>query len=300
MYVRGCVPRAGRQTRRSRPACSLRVVDHTAVVPVRPARIICVATADICTVAGRVSRKRTIAASRNPSPFGLTVVSRRRSPAKGRVPSETERSSSCGGATSTSAAASGAITGRSVEAAGLRSCLQFPYVPLKQRTPRMQILRHMSRALVFLAVLALGLPAGAAATATDIGDGTLSIKDGRGSFTIAARGGIIGTFARGSVVITDPVADDGTGPIVSGDDWPPVYRNETTTVYGGTRVRFRLIGGRFRIKVQGTGVNLSLVVKGQIPLNGKGTGDDGTYSVNGESPIPVPDIWQFLLSSTSP
>jgi hypothetical protein len=158
----------------------------------------------------------------------------------------------------------------------------------------------MSRALVLLAVLALGLPVGAAATANDVGDGTLSIKDGRGSFTIVARGGIIGSFARGSVVITDPVADDGTGPIVSGDDWPPVYRNETTTVYGGTRVRFRLIGGRFRIKVQGAGVNLSLVGKGLITLNGKGTGDDGTYSVNGESPIPVPDIGQFLLSSTSP
>jgi hypothetical protein len=157
----------------------------------------------------------------------------------------------------------------------------------------------MTKPFVLLAVLALLVPAGAAAVRSDLGDGTLSIKDGRGTFTIAARGGIIGTFARGSVVITDPVADDGTGPIVSGDDWS-VDRNDTTTAYGGTKVRFRLIGGRFRIKVQGTGVNLSLVGKGQVTLNGKGTGDDGTYSVNGGTPTPIPDLWQFVLSSTTP
>jgi hypothetical protein len=153
--------------------------------------------------------------------------------------------------------------------------------------------------VVPLAVLALALPAAAGAVRNDPGDGTLAIKDGRGTFTFAARGGVIGSFAHGSVVITDPIPDDGTGPIVSGDDWS-VYRSETTTVYGGTRVRFRLIGGRFRIKVQGTGINLSLVGKGQVTLKGKGTDDDGTYSLNGGSATPIPDVWQFLLSATSP
>jgi hypothetical protein len=157
----------------------------------------------------------------------------------------------------------------------------------------------MRRLLTLLGVLALALPAGAGAVRNDSGDGTLALRDGRGTFTIAARGGIIGSFARGSVTITDPIADDGTGPIVSGDDWS-VDRSDTTTTYGGTKVRFRLIGGRFRIKLQGTGINLSLVGKGQVTLNGKGTDDDGTYAVNGGSAIPVPDLWQFMLSATSP
>ena len=86
--------------------------------------------------------------------------------------------------------------------------------------------------VVPLAVLALALPAAAGAVRNDPGDGTLAIKDGRGTFTFAARGGVIGSFVHGSVVITDPIPDDGTGPIVSGDDWS-VDRSETTTVYGG-------------------------------------------------------------------
>lgn len=156
----------------------------------------------------------------------------------------------------------------------------------------------MRRLLALLSVLALALPAAAAAVRSDPGDGTLAIKDGRGSFTIAARGGVIGTFTQGVIVVTDPVADDGTVAI-SGDDWSH-DRTDTTTVYGGTKVRFRLIGGRFRIKVYGTGINLSLVGKGQVTLNGKGTEDDGTYSVNGGPFTPVPDLWQFLLSASNP
>ena len=108
--MRGSEVRNGRHTSRSRPAGNVRVVVQTVAVPVRPARTICVATADMRTVAGRVNRNRTMAASRKPSPFGLTVVSSRRSPAKGRLPFATERSSTCAGRASTTAAASGAIT----------------------------------------------------------------------------------------------------------------------------------------------------------------------------------------------
>jgi len=157
----------------------------------------------------------------------------------------------------------------------------------------------MRRLLVILAVLALAAPLAAMAAGREPGDGTLAVKDGRGVFMITARGGIVGSFARGSVVITDPISGDGTGPIVSGDDWQ-VDRNDTTTVYGGTKVRFRLIGGKFKVRVQGAGVNLSVVGKGQVTIRGKGTDDDGTYSVNGGGSAAVPDLVQFLLSATSP
>lgn len=157
----------------------------------------------------------------------------------------------------------------------------------------------MRRLLVTLAVLALSAPLAATASRTDPGDGTLSVKDGRGVFAVAVKGGIIGSFARGSVVITDPIPSDGTGPIVSGDDWQ-IDRSDTTTVYGGTKVRFRVIGGRFRVRVQGTGVNLSVVGKGQVVIHGRGTGDDGMYSVNGGAPAAVPDFLQFVLSASSP
>src|SRR5918912_507644 len=146
----------------------------------------------------------------------------------------------------------------------------------------------MRRALVLIGVLALSLTAAVRAARTDTGEGTLQVKNGHGTFIINARGGIIGSFAKGRVVITDPIDGDGTGPIVSGDDWHK-ERSDTTDVFGGTKVRFRLIGGTFRIRVIGTGVNLSVVGRGTVTLNGQGTDDDGTYSVDSAKFAPVPD-----------
>jgi hypothetical protein len=157
----------------------------------------------------------------------------------------------------------------------------------------------MKTLLIALALIALGVPAATAAPRFDPADGTLSVRDGRGTFVVNARGGIIGSFARGRVIITDPIDGDGTGPIVSGDDWHK-DRTDITTVYGGTRVRFRLIGGSFRIRVVGSGVNLSVVGRGSVTINGQGTDDDGTYSVNGVPYAPVPAFAQFPLNATTP
>ena len=157
------------------------------------------------------------------------------------------------------------------------------------------------RALLTLAVLAaLALPAASAAREQGATDGTLSVRDARGMVTISVRGGVIGSFARGSVRISDPVDGDGTGPIVTGDEWSN-ERDATTTTWGGTKVRFRIIGGSFRIVVRGRGINLSLVGKGNVTLDGAGTVDDGSYSVNGGEYLAMPEFpLPFPLSSTTP
>jgi hypothetical protein len=154
----------------------------------------------------------------------------------------------------------------------------------------------MKRLLPIAALVALLLPSLGTATTRNMSDGTLSIRDGRGKFTINARGGVIGSFSKGRVIITDPVDGDGTGPIVSGDDWHR-ERSDTTDVYGGTKVRFRLIGGAFKIQVIGRGVNLSVVGRGQVTVNGEGTLDDGSYSVNGADYLPIPsEPFSFALN----
>jgi hypothetical protein len=160
----------------------------------------------------------------------------------------------------------------------------------------------MGRLLTFAVLaLALALPAGVAARTRNSTDGTLSVKDARGVITIQgpARGGVIGSFVKGSVTINDPIDGDGTGPIVTGDDWSK-EKTDTATQWGGTRVRFRIIGGTFRVVVRGRGINLSFVGKGNVILNGAGTDDDGSYSVNGAEynllpAFPLP----FQLSATS-
>ena len=157
----------------------------------------------------------------------------------------------------------------------------------------------MRRLLTFAMLAALVLPAAALAYPSGINDGTLSVQNGQGKAIVSARGGVIGSIVRGSVTISDPVDGDGTGPIVTGDDWSK-ERNDTTTTWGGTRVRFRLIGGAFKVVVRGRGINLSVVGKGNVTLAGAGTADDGSYSVNGGDYIPIPFQFQFPLSATSP
>src|SRR5437867_12125079 len=144
----------------------------------------------------------------------------------------------------------------------------------------------MRRLLTFAMLAALALPAASAARNQGANDGTLSVRDARATITISGRGGVVGSFAQGRVTISDPIDGDGTGPIVTGDDWSK-DRDATTTTWGGTRVRFRNIGGTFKIRVQGRGINLSFVGKGNVTLKGAGTDADGTYAVNGGEYRPI-------------
>jgi opacity protein-like surface antigen len=158
----------------------------------------------------------------------------------------------------------------------------------------------MRRLLTFAVLVALALPAAVAARTLGPNDGTLSVSGGRGTVIIAGHGAVIGSFLRGSVMINDPIDGDGTGPIVTGDEWSK-EKSLTATTWGGTKVRFRIIGGTFRIVVKGRGINLSVVGKGTVTLNGAGTDDDGTYSVNGAVYDTMPNLpFAFLLSATTP
>ena len=163
-----------------------------------------------------------------------------------------------------------------------------------------QYFSAMRRLLTFAVLAGLALPAAALARPTGINDGTLSVQSGDGKIVIAGRGGVIGSFAKGSVTISDPIDGDGTGPIITGDDFPPIERNDTTTTWRGNRVRFRIIGGFFRIVVKGRGINLSFVGKGNVTITGAGTLDDGSYSVNGGDYSAIPFQVAFSLSATSP
>jgi hypothetical protein len=159
------------------------------------------------------------------------------------------------------------------------------------------------RRLLTFAVLAaaLALPAGSAARSEGPNDGTLSIKDGRGVITIQGRGAVIGSFNTGTVRFFDPIDEDGTGPIVFGAERHREI-GDTTDVYSGDKVRFRMIGGTFKIVVRGRGINLSFVGKASVvTLNGYGTDDDGTYAVNGGEYSAIPDFaFTFPLSATNP
>ena len=143
------------------------------------------------------------------------------------------------------------------------------------------ILRPMRKLLISLALLALALPL-AATAAKKAGEGTLSVENARGKVTVQAKGAILGRISVGSVVVYDLTPNDAYEPYISGDDYVKLV-GETGIQYGGRNLRFRLIGGAYRIVVKGTGIDLSVVANGMALLEGdpNAPGGAGVYSTDG-------------------
>jgi hypothetical protein len=136
----------------------------------------------------------------------------------------------------------------------------------------------MRKSLVLVALLALAIPV-AGYAAAHAGEGTLSVDNGHGKVIVQAKGAILGRLTSGSVVVYDLTPNDAFEPYVSGDDYVRLV-GETGLQYGGRNLRFRLIGGAYRIVVRGAGIDLSVVANGFAVLEGD-TEDSGVYSVDG-------------------
>jgi hypothetical protein len=142
--------------------------------------------------------------------------------------------------------------------------------------------------LAFLAVMAA--PAFAAAPVTD---GALSVKDARGVVQLSSRGSLIGRFERGKVTITDPNPYDARRPTVLGAE-QVVYRNAKTTVYSGKDVRVRIGGGLTHVRIEGRGIYVSAVGRGNGLIDGAGSTQagvfyDGVWSMNDDDYRSLPD-----------
>ena len=145
--------------------------------------------------------------------------------------------------------------------------------------------------LTFLAVLSAA-PALGGATGPR-GQGTLSIRDGKGMVQLSARGSMIGRFERGKVTITDPNPHDARRAVVLGAE-RKVSRGAKTTVYSGKDVRIRIVGWLAHVRIEGRGIHLSAVGSGRGMV--EGTGDpalgvfyDGVWSLNDEPYTSLPD-----------
>jgi hypothetical protein len=139
----------------------------------------------------------------------------------------------------------------------------------------------MRKNILLLLVCVLAVPAlGSAALMRGTGDGTLSIEDGHGRIVIDVRGGVIGRFDRGFVTILDRSPEDAFEARVWGATREvPIGLDRDR--HFGPGVRFRLIGGSFRIVINGQGIDLSAVGTGFVSLEGKSR-FPGVYSLDGE------------------
>jgi hypothetical protein len=166
--------------------------------------------------------------------------------------------------------------------------------------------------LVLVTMLALGAGLVTTASAAD-DDGTLSVQAAAGLVQVRATGAVIGRLTNfGSVRITDADATDGGALQLFCPDGKQNISAQTldpddkTVVCTGENIRFRLVGGAFRLAINGSGINLSLVGKGHVVLAGTvtpvGTGDGyttGTYSVNDGDPVELPAHRAFALDSAA-
>ena len=138
----------------------------------------------------------------------------------------------------------------------------------------------MRKTFVLLGLLALALPVAGVASVR-VGEGTLSIEDGVGKVALNARGGVIGRLDRGSVTIYDLTPEDAYQPWVFGDDQPVRFVGESGIIYAGLGLRFRLIGGKYRIVIEGRGIDLSVVARGSGSITAGAAIDPGVYSLDG-------------------
>ena len=158
-------------------------------------------------------------------------------------------------------------------------------------------------AIIVLLAGLLAAPAAASLVARASDEG-LSVNDGRGLVWIEAKGALIGRLDKGQITITDLTPLDQNDPVVFGCE--EVWFRGPADVCRGENIRFRLIGGRWRVGIRGAGIDLSAVARGRVLLQGDGI-RTGVYSTSGvdcrTSPQdcdPLPDIETSFLLGTPP
>jgi len=114
--------------------------------------------------------------------------------------------------------------------------------------------------------------------------GTLSVERGKGVVMLDLRGSVLGRLTNGTLRVTDQTPGDRYAAYVVGRKLVQTRVGPRTTVYRGQGLRFRMIGGGYRIVVRGTGIDVEAVGRGVVMLDGepKIEGEDtGLYSLDG-------------------
>lgn len=141
-------------------------------------------------------------------------------------------------------------------------------------------MRRLSLLLLLLCVLALPTPALSAS-----GDGALVVTRASGVITVQGKGVIFGHFDRGSLTVLSYKADGSAAPTVGGAKVK--LARGRGSVYSGNDVRFLFPSGTYTLRFDGAVIDISAVGKGSVQVVGKGSGDDGSFAVNGAKALSV-------------
>ena len=146
----------------------------------------------------------------------------------------------------------------------------------------------MRRLCLILLCGLVAVPA-ALAAASAPGDGVLELSKVNGTVVVAGtRGTLWGQIDKGKVVVTDPIVGDGQ-VLVSGWEFKAPGVLDGTTIYRGSELRFRVTGGKYRLALKGTGIDLTAVGVGTAQLSGDLLAETpGNYAVDSGKWTAVP------------
>jgi hypothetical protein len=150
----------------------------------------------------------------------------------------------------------------------------------------------MRRIALLLLAVTLALPAASVAARTAPGDGSLVVSNADGVLTVKVTGVIYGHFDRGKMTVLEYKAENNALPTVSGAKME-LKGAKIHVVYTGNDVRFLFPAGTFKLKFDGSGIDLSAVGRGTLHVAGKITLEDGTVSLNGGRPTQLPSVASF-------
>jgi hypothetical protein len=147
----------------------------------------------------------------------------------------------------------------------------------------------MGRFFVLTALLLAAFTVPAALSADTPGDGTLSVKRGRGSVVLKLKGTVIGRLTTGKVQVKDFRPFDSNVPLFTGCKvkHPTMY----LAVCQGRKIGYRVLDGRFNVNVRGSGIWISAVGSGTVTVDGRGEDGfpDGVMSMNDQPYESLPD-----------
>jgi hypothetical protein len=134
------------------------------------------------------------------------------------------------------------------------------------------------------------------------GEGTLSVKRGRGAVAIKLKGTVIGRVKSGRIQIRDFRPFDPNDPQITCKS--RIRHNITTGVWTckGRNIGFRVADGRFNVNVRGSGIWISAVGRGPVSLDGAGDLGvlDGQFSIDAAPYQSLPDFLTTFFLGTLP
>jgi hypothetical protein len=140
----------------------------------------------------------------------------------------------------------------------------------------------------------------AVAGAVEPTPGELSVQGGRGVVVLELRSSVVlGVLGAGAITVVDRTPRDRYIAVVTGRKLTQQRIGPSRVLYRGQGLRFRMLGGGYRVVIRGVGIALSAVGRGVVSLDGERRfpeEDAGVYSVDGvdcsvepQSCTPLPD-----------